>query len=107
MFGLPEYLLVTSLSGLPQAHGVARRVEVQLDGTALARLLEVGAQTGELAEVGAWADKAVEELSLLLEGADPWWRACCACAEAASRLDEIAAQALHGPVLFDLTPPKG
>lgn len=103
MFGLPEYLLVQALCGPVGATTRADRVVLEIDGEMLSRLIEAGAHSGDVAETGSWADSVVEELALVLDGPDPWWRACCLCADAAGRLDDVASQALYGPVVFDLT----
>lgn len=101
MFGPVEYVVVRTLCGI-EGSTSGDDVVLHLDAKAVSTILMAGSGTGEVGETGRWADKAVEEVSLFVDGEDPWWTACCQVAEATVSLDRVAEAALSGPVRFRL-----
>jgi hypothetical protein len=104
VFGLPDLLAVKNVCQLDSYHVTdGRVVMLTLDAVAISRLLEAGSGLkGSTGESGVWADAAARELALYIDGEDPWWEACSNIAEAGLRLDEVANQALTGPVAFEV-----
>jgi hypothetical protein len=74
-------------------------VRVELDGTAIASLLELTNHHGADAQSGMWADTAIA--AVLAAGMErDVIEAAGLVADSAEKLDLIAACALHGPVVF-------
>ncbi len=104
VFGLPDLLAVKNVCQIPSYQvSENNRVCLTLDAVAISLLLEAGGGLpGTIGESGTWADEAARELAMYLRGDDPWWEACTRIAEAGLRLDDVADQALLGPVVFEL-----